>query len=95
MEWVEGITLDTTSRLDTLSFLFKNYFTNKERKYFLLFVGIDKYGVRIDNPPHRLNPFENYYKAVSNSSLASLARGSFSPVEKYPAVASIISDYFE
>lgn len=54
MEWIGELTLDTTSRLDTFSFLFKNYFTNKERKYFLLFAGRERGGIRIDNPPYRL-----------------------------------------
>ena len=94
LDELEGFELDTTNRLNTLSFLFNNYFTNKDRSFFLLHVGKKRNGLRINNPPHRLNIFEDIYREVKDTSYASLARGSFSPMVVSPQAALILSDSF-
>ena len=92
MEWAEGFELDTTDRLDTLSFLFKNYFTNKERKFFLLFVGKKVKGFRIDNPPHRLPTLAEMMKKTQEDILRVSQMKAFSPMIVSPQVARIIGD---
>lgn len=94
-DWLKKLEfeLDTTTRLQTLSYLFNNYFTNKDKKFFMLYVGKKRIGLRIDNPPHRLNIFEEVYREINDTSYASLARGSFAPIVASPATIKFVDSF--